>query len=265
VANLLKPRLEALGARVSLVRNTEAPVTTSKPEDFKALAREVLKEAGISEPLEAYTDPQDEARILTVQWQAEKLFYRVSEIRARAVKVNQDLKPDLVLCLHLNAEPWGNPAQPALVQSNHFHLLVNGCYSADELSTEDVRFDMLQRLFGRVHEEELAMADVVATAMTDKTKLPAYVYQHDNARRVSANPAVFARNLLANHLYHCPVLYFEPYVMNDELTYQRLLLGHYQGRTLLQGQLVTSPLEDYTRGVVQGLVDYYERARTKKE
>jgi len=262
VANLVKTRLEALGASVSLVRSTEAPVTAAKPEDLRPMARQVLKEAGISMPVENYTNPRDEARILSVQWQSEKLFYRVSEIRARAQKVNQELKPDLVLCLHLNAEPWGEPEKPELVNTNHFHLLINGCYSADELQSEDVRFEMLQRLFGRVHEQELAMADVVASAMTDATGLPPYTYHTNNARRVSPNPTVYARNLLASRLYQCPVLYFEPYVMNDAMTYRRLLLPHYIGRTLVENQLVTSPLEDYTRGVVKGLVEYYRHARS---
>ena len=38
-----------------------------------------------------------EGELLTVQWQSEKLFYRVSEIHARAAKVNQQIRPDLVL------------------------------------------------------------------------------------------------------------------------------------------------------------------------
>lgn len=261
VAQLLKPRLEALGARVSMVRASEGPVTKSLPDGFRTLAREVLHDAGIARPEENYTDPHAESRIITVQWQAEKLFYRISEIRARAERVNQELRPDLVLCLHLNAEAWGDPRHPSFVDRNHFHLLINGCYGPDELQFEDVRFEMLRRLFGRVHVQELAMADVVAAAMMNATGLPPYVYINRSARRVSANPAVFSRNLLANRLYQCPVLYFEPYVMNQEQTYKRLLLGHYIGRTLLDGRLVTSPLEDYTRGVERGLVEYYKKAR----
>jgi len=263
IAALLKPRLEALGANVSMVRQKETPVTMAKPEDFRPLAKQILLEAGITNPVENYTDPRDEARILSVQWQAEKLFYRVSEIRARADKVNNDLKPDVVLCLHLNAEAWGDPQKPVLVNTNHFHLLINGCYSPDELQSEDVRMEMLQRLFGRVHEQELAMADTVSAAMMRTTGLPPFVYLNNNARRVSPDPGVFARNLLASRLYQCPVLYFEPYVMNDALTYKRLLLPYYVGRTLVDGQLLNSPLEDYTRGVVAGLVEYYKKARTQ--
>ena len=261
VAQLIKPRLEALGARVSLVRSAEAPVTSAKPGDFNAAAREILKEADITNPKENYTGAEGDAKVATVQWQAEKLFYLVSEIHARAKKVNEELRPDLVVCLHLNAEPWGDPANPVFVEKNHFHLLINGCYSREELELEDVRFDMFRRLFARIHDEERRMADVVAAAMADATGLPPYVYPGKNARGVPPGPYVFARNLLANRTYQCPVIYLEPYVMNHEQIYKRLLLGHYIGRALLEGKLLTSPLEDYARGVVQGLVDYYKRER----
>lgn len=49
--------------------------------------------------------------------------------------------------------------------------------------------------------------------------------------------------------------------MNHGETYRRLLLGHYLGRTLLDGKLVTSPMEDYVRGVERGLVEYFTQAR----
>ncbi len=263
VAEMLKPRLEALGATVTMVRQQEAPVTKVNINDLKKAARQVLLDAGIANPVENYADRVGEERILTVQWQTEKLYYRVSEIRARAQRVNEELRPDLVLCLHLNAEAWGDPKKPAFVDKNHLHLMVNGCYSAEELQTEDVRFEMLRRVFSRAHEQEIAMADVVAVALAKSTRLPPYVYITPQARRVSENPYVFARNLLANRLYQCPVLYFEPYVMNNEQTYKRLLLGQYIGRTLLDDELVTSPLEDYTRGVVNGLTEYYKLARNK--
>jgi len=261
VAQILKPRLEALGARVSLVRPGEAPVTNAKPDDLRPVAREVLKEAGITSPKEDYAGIEGDAKVATVQWQAEKLFYRVSEIHARAKKVNEELRPDLVVCLHLNAEPWGDPAHPVFVDKNHFHLLINGCYSREELELEDVRFDMFRRLFARVHDEERRMAEVFAAEMAEATGLPPYVYPAKNARGVPPSPYVFARNLLANRTYQCPVIYLEPYVMNHEQTYKRLLLGHYIGRTLLEGKLVTSPLEDYARGVTQGLMAYCTKER----
>jgi N-acetylmuramoyl-L-alanine amidase len=261
IAMVLKAKLESLGARVTLVRQNEAPVTSAKPQELREAAKQVLAEAGIANPQEAYDPASGDAKLLTIQWQSEKLFYRVSEIRARAKKVNDELKPDLTLCLHLNAEPWGDPKQPRFVMENHFHLLINGCYSPDELTFDDVRFEMLNRVFGRMHEEEKSLADPIAKAMAESTHLPPFVYPGNNARRVDVNPYVYARNLLANRLYQCPVIYLEPYVMNNEQTYKRLLLGHYIGRTILGEELVTSPIEDYAQGVASGLAEYYQKAR----
>ena len=120
---------------------------------------------------------------------------------------------------------------------------------------------MLQRLFQRTHDEEKRLAESFAPAMSAATGLPAYEYTTANARRIGSSPFIYARNLLANRLYECPVIYLEPYVMNNMRTYKRLLLGPFAGRTLLDGELVTSPQEDYARGVVEALLDYAEKER----
>lgn len=263
VANLLKPKLEALGARVSLVRNNEAPVTTAKPTDFLEQAKQILREAGVETPKDRYDGITGLAKFATLQYQEEKLFYRISEIRARGQRVNAEIKPDLVLCLHFNAEEWGDPSRPGFSPNNHFHLLINGCYLPSELHLDDVRFDLIERIFSRIHEEEVALADPVAAAVAKETGLPPYTYPNQNARRVSSSPYVWARNLLANRIYQCPVLYFEPYVMNNEKTFHRLLLGAFIGRTLMGSELVTSPLEDYARGIASGLEQYYSKARAR--
>lgn len=260
-ARVLAQRLEALGARVSLVRDQLEPVTEQRPNDFEKVARQTLAEHGILNPLPTYEGLQGDAKILTVQWQTEKLFYRVSEIHARGRKVNEKIKPDLVLCLHLNAEGWGPSDAPQFTPKNHLHVLVNGCYAPVELEQQDVRFEMLQRLLARVHEEEIPLAVSVAEGMARSTKLPAYIYTTPNARKVATSPYVYARNLLANRLYQCPVVYLEPFVMNHEETYRRLLAGHYVGRTLINGRLQASALEEYVSGVVQGLLNYYQNQR----
>lgn len=261
VAKILSERLKALGAIVSMVRDQPEPVTELRPKDFEQTARDLLTKSGFSNAQMTYAGLSGDSKLLTVQWQSEKLFYRVSEIHARGTKVNEELKPDLVLCLHLNAESWGNSTAPQFSPLNHLHVLVNGCYSRDELLQQDVRHEMLMRLFSRIHEEELPLAVSVGEALARHTKLPAYVYTTSKARRVTESQYVYARNLLANRLYQCPVVYLEPFVMNHEETYRRLLLGHYLGRTLLDGKLVTSALEDYVRGVTDGLTDYYRRNR----
>jgi N-acetylmuramoyl-L-alanine amidase len=260
-AKILKERLIKLGAVVSLVRENNDPVTLKRPADLEKDARQLLLEAGFPDPKPGYQDTTGDAKLLTVQWQSEKLFYRVSEIHARGQRVNEQIKPDLVLCLHFNAESWGAADAPQFSPKNHLHILVNGCYSNAELMQRDVRFEMLRRLFGRVHEEELPLAVAVADGMARRTGLPAYIYTTPNARKVPDNPFVYARNLLANRIYQCPVVYLEPYVMNHEETYRRLLAGHYIGRTLIGGRLVSSAIEDYVRGVVDGLVNYYQNHR----
>lgn len=260
-AQVLKARLEELGAVATLVRDKAEPVTTERPADFSNVALTTLKEAGVAMPTDRYEGVDGDAKILTVQWQGEKLFYRVSEIRARAKKVNQQLKPDMVLCLHFNAEAWGDATQPQYSPMNHLHILVNGCYAPSELEEEDVRFEMLQRIFSRMHEVELPLGESIAEGMAKATGLPPYVYTTKNARRAGPSPYVYARNLLANRLYECPVIYLEPYVMNHQETYQRLLLGHYVGRTLINGRLQSSAIADYVRGITDGLVRHYNSKR----
>lgn len=260
-ARVLAERLKALGAYVTLVREHEEPVTSLRPDQLTKEARQILADSGFQQPQETYNSSMGEEKILTVQWQSEKLFYRVSEIHARAAKVNNTIKPDVVLCLHYNAESWGDAKAPQFSPLNHLHVLVNGCYSSGELQQQDVRFEMFQRLFSRMHEEELPLASTVATALHDATGLTAYVYTTPNARRVGPSRFVYARNLLANRTYACPVVYLEPYVMNHEETYRRLLNGHYMGRTLTAGRLLSSAVEDYVRGVVSGVVSYYQKNR----
>lgn len=260
-ARVLKQYLGELGAIVHLVRENAEPVTALRPQDFDKDARQLLTESGFANPAESYLGLAGDTKLLTVQWQREKLFYRVSEIHARGARVNQQIKPDLVLCLHFNAESWGDAAAPQFSPVNHLHALVNGCYSNSELMQQDVRFEMLLRLFGRVHEEELPLAGAVVQSLARSTGLTPYIYTTPNARRVNDNPFLYARNLLANRLYLCPVVYLEPFVMNHEETYRRLLAGHFLGRTLIGGRLVSSAIEDYARGVVEGLVKHYQKQR----
>ncbi len=261
-ARVLEERLKAQGARVTLVRKETRPVTKQTPATLRHVALDILRQGGFQSPKESYAGLRGDERLLTVQWQSEKLFYRVAEIQARAALVNGKIKPDLVLCLHFNAEPWGPGPMPQGSPENHLHLLVNGCYSPAELAQQDTRFEMMRRLLAGVHREEIALAVPVAAAMAKATGLPPYTYRTPVAKPVGGSPYVYARNLLANRLYQCPVLYLEPYVMNHRPTYQRLLRGHWLGQTLIDGTLQTSAIEDYVSGVVQGLLDYYQSRRS---
>src|SRR2546425_1554393 len=140
VSRLLAAKLRVLGAKVFFVRKSAEPITSKRPDDFRELARKILIKNGVPQPRADVLDPNDPAKEQTVRWQSEILFYRYSEIRRRAVLVNTKLHPDLVLCLHFNAEDWGDPSNPTLIETNHFHLLINGSYLKDELEFDDERF-----------------------------------------------------------------------------------------------------------------------------
>jgi N-acetylmuramoyl-L-alanine amidase len=173
VARLLGRRLRQLGANVSFVRNNHEPITAKRPDDFRELARKILIKNGVPQPRADVLDPNDPKRA-NDSMAKRILLYRYSEIRRRAALVNFKLHPDLVLCLHLNAEGWGDPNSPTLTDANHLHLLVNGSYLAEELEFDDERFEMIRRLLSRAYDEELPLADTIAAAMARETGLPPY-------------------------------------------------------------------------------------------
>lgn len=262
VARLLAAHLKQLGAKVLFVRNSSEPVTPMRPDDFKKLARKILIRNGVPRPRTDILDPKDPAKEQTIRWQSEILFYRYSEIRRRAVLVNTKLHPDLVLCLHFNAEGWGDPNNPTLIDNNHLHLLVNGSYLKDELELDDERFEMIRRLLSRVYDEELPLADDVAASMAKATGLPPYQYPTtQTTTKVGTTGYVYARNLLATRLYRCPVVYCEPYVMNSKNAFARIQAGDYDGTRNVNGVERKSIFREYADGVAAGLADYYRNAR----
>jgi N-acetylmuramoyl-L-alanine amidase len=244
VAKLLKPRLEALGAQVSMVRERAEPITPLRPDSLMDLAADA-------------TDAPDSPAAL--RRFAERLFYRTAEIRARAAVVNQSLKPDLVLCLHFNADPWGDPANPTLVPRSHLHLLLNGAYTDDEVALADQRFAMLDKLLRRTHEEEAFVGATVANVFAEKSGLPPFIYPEGapNVRPVNNHPYLWARNLLANRLYECPVIFMEPYVMNSTIDLPRLQAGDYPGLREINGAPRPSIFHEYADALSAGLAKHY--------
>lgn len=240
VTKLLKPRLEALGATVRLVRETLEPVTSIRPEALLSLA-------------------QDSPTTESPQRLAERLFYRTAEIRARADLVNQVIKPDLVLCLHFNAESWGNPNTPTLIDRTHLHLLLNGAYTDEEIRLADQRFAMLQKLLQRTHQEEALVGATVADTFAEISGLPPYVYPQESksVRPVAGHPYLWARNLLANRLYDCPVIFMEPYVMNSTIDHPRIQAGDYDGLREIDGKMQPSIFREYADALTAGLKKHY--------
>ena len=240
VAKLLKPKLEALGASVNLVRETTEPVTGLRPE---LLREEATGSAAGGDIVKL----------------AERLFYRTAEIRARARRVNETIQPDLVLCLHFNADAWGDPAAPTLVADHHFHMILNGGYTDDEVALADQRHDLLLKLLQGVHTEEANLSASVAAAFVEMNPMPPYLYNPlaNNARNIDSNPYLWARNLLANRIYQCPVIYFEPYVMNSIEDHARIQAGDYDGLREVAGKMRPSIFREYADAAALGLERYY--------
>lgn len=245
VAKLIADRLEPLGAQVYLTRTKANPVTTLRPGQLKKAAAASLEDKGAA------------ATETSLQRESERLFYRVGEIRRRGKLVNESIRPDLVICLHFNAEEWGDAKNPKLVDLNHLHFLITGAMSAEELTYEDQRYDMLVKLLNRSYTEEVALTNVLAKKMQEATGLPPYSYSGSTAIRVNSNPYVWARNLLANRLYVCPVVYVEPYVMNNRNVFARIQAGDYDGRRNFGGTMRKSIFREYADAVADGVLTYY--------
>lgn len=228
----LKPMLENLGAKVSLVRTKNEPVTNQRPKDFHT--------------------------ITTPQKVAEQIFYRTAEIRARADLVNEKIQPDLVLCFHFNAT-----GSPVPLPGQHFHLLINGAYHPSELIHDDERFQMLTRLLSRTYADEIPLARSFAAAFASETGLPPYQYSPTNpyALNLDNDPAIWARNLLANRSYHCPVIFFEPYIMNSPEFITRHEMGDYDGLKEVDGVPRVSLYQEYADTVTLGLREYFSSIR----
>ncbi len=252
VALDLKERLSALGASVWLTRSEAEPTTDETPESMMALAYKVLSE-------QAKSRGNDNAKLQPreIRDLGELLYYRVSEIRARAEKINHQIKPDLVLALHFNASTWTGLSGDKYPWENHFHVLVNGAYSEEELSHDDIRFEMLSKLLSGAAAEEIALGESLALSMAEANGLPPFFYTTPNAVKVGGNPYLWGRNLLANRIYQCPVVYLEPYVLNSREVAERVRAGDFEGYREVAGALRKSLLREYADGVINGLLNYY--------
>jgi hypothetical protein len=131
----------------------------------------------------------------------------------------------------------------------------------DEIELDDERFEMLRKLLSRSYPEELQIADTVAASMVKATGLPAYHYTTENVAPVGTSGYVYARNLLATRLYHCPTVYLEPYVMNNQEVFERIEAGDYEGEKEIAKRKRRSIFREYADGVVEGLVTYFASKR----
>ena len=122
---------------------------------------------------------------------------------------------------------------------------------------------MLQKLLRRTHEEEALVGASVADDFAASTGLPPFIYPagSSNALPVNGHPYLWARNLLANRLYDCPVLFMEPYVMNSTCDLPRLAAGDYAGLRTIHGKARPSIFREYADTLAQALARHYAQAR----
>lgn len=248
VAKILERDLTLLGAEVILTRSSNNPVTTERIDTLQDEAISYLKQRKVvpSSGLIAST--------------AKKMFAISSEIRSRGDLVNDSIQPDLALCLHFNASP-AKSRRPAFRTPNHLHLLINGCYSRGEIAEDDTRFEMIMRIVQRVYYEELDLSDEISRTMQKETRLPAFHYDGTNGMAVNDNDLVWARNLLANRVFFCPVVFFEPFCMNHREIYSRVQEGEYAGLREINGIYRKNIYQEYADGITAGLVNYYRKVR----
>ena len=108
-------------------------------------------------------------------------------------------------------------------------------------------------------EEEKALGIYMAQSLSKATKLPAYQYLNaaSRARPIKEIPGLWIRNLLANRIYQCPVIFLEPYVMNNKQVHERIQLGDYKETKMIQGEEKKSIYREYADAVVVALRQYY--------
>jgi len=259
VADLLEKQLSSLGAEVHLTRMSNAPVNPKRPKDYEAYALSKLKSTG-AYIMKPQNKKEEKANQESIRKLSEELFYRAGEIKERAKMINGEFRPDVVVCLHFNANDWD---ENKLEQNEHVHLILNGAYMTGELAKDDERFAMMEKILQRVHPEELKISTSVAAAFAKYTGLPPYQYepQSNRAVNVDGNPYLWARNLAANRSYKCPVVYCEPYLMNGVDSHARLQIGDYEGLGFVNGMLRPSIYREYVNAVTEGLVNYYKQRK----
>lgn len=234
VADLLAKKLRALGAKVLIVRNGSRPVSRETPE---AIARKLSSLRGVPITME-------------LQREADMFFVRRAELNARA-QVFKKFNPDLTICLHFDAGSEQNPV-------DKLHLIVNGAYTKSELADDELRWGMVSKILGKVYPEEAAIAASVAQSMVETLKLPPLIYtENESVKGVDGNPYLWKRNLLANCLYPGPVIYTEPYAMNNPVTARRMVSGDYEGTKVFDGKRYRSIYRDYADSVAEGIRRYY--------
>lgn len=249
----LAERLEADGAEVVWAKHGYEPTTPLRPD---SLHREAIAALSLRPDTTKRKSNEDAIKRM-IDNEAALLFYRVAEIRARGDIVNK-LHPDLTICVHYNADDWGDPDKPTLTDRSRLVIFVNGAYEKSELAYDDYKYDLLRKLLDRTAVQEEKGCALVGQEMLDTLKYPPENYPGSYfAHHLTNVPSVYARDLLANRIYHGPVIYCEGPYMNARDAYYRIIAGDYLGMRTIKGQSVPSIYRDYAAAVERGVLKYF--------
>jgi hypothetical protein len=256
---LLKTELTNLGATVYVDRDSTDPVTPYRPDDFIEEARELLVAHSKSKSnLRAL--PPDKINLLFGQRLTELtqfLFYRCSEIIERGNRIRNNFVPDITVVLYIDATPGSGRGHTTPGNANIF--FVGGSYTRTEMADPEMQRRLVYKMCEGGSDIEAEVAGDIADVFTQKTGLGPVKYGDSSTTRsvLPNNQYVVARNLAANREYDGPVVCTEPYFMNNNVVYQRLLAGDYEGQKIFDGKPYTSIFREYADCVAQGLVKAY--------
>lgn len=251
VARRLEARLSELGAVVTLLRSAEHPINPREPVDYLDQAS-LQVEPSVELNLSTQVD-----RAIAVRDRAVRLSVVVGELVERARVVNEEIRPDALISLHINAAPWPPGDQQQLVESNHAHVLIFGCLSPGELASPRQQEALLKKLSNGSGPIEVEFARALGEALIEGTGLPASEYHGHNAIRIDPDaPYLWVRNLMLLRQVECPAVMLEPYIANSESGYARLqaaLKARAEGEVPKDDDI----LLEYTEAVLAGVLDAY--------
>ena len=252
VAQRVQVKLKALGAEVILLRNSTVPLNPIPVADYWALAaKEFLAPSTAS--LEEQID-----YALAIRERAVHMAVVTEELIERARIVNEVIRPDALISLHINAASWSKGEQQ-LVDSDHSHVLIFGCMSAAELAMPGQQDRLFTKLINGSGPIEVELATALGRSLAEATGLPASEYEGENAIRVNADvPEVWARNLMLLRLVDCPTVMLEPYIANSKNSYARLqnaLVNRTKNFPVSEDDI----LVEYADAVVDGVLRAYGR------
>jgi N-acetylmuramoyl-L-alanine amidase len=253
VCRNLQKRLEEAGARVVWTHEGFHPTTALRPSDLYPEAIEYLLQGSRGARLPRYTANR------LIRWNAELLFYRSAEISARARRVNEELRPDLTLCIHFNAAPWPG-GRVRLTSANRLVLFAHGSYTAEELAFDDQKFHLMRKLLEGSTPVELGVGAAIGERFREGWGFRPESYAGSGySHATGASPYVWYRNLIANRMFDGPVVFVEGPFMNDREMYRWIQSGEYGGVKAVAGRNRGNVFREYANLVADGVIGYFRK------